>query len=160
MNTTRSILVAAAAGLLMVACGGSVGTVASSPVDTSHMMVSIQSTFTRNVPVGSPTNFDIDVKDVGTVDIPNLTIIFDDGDRFMNNYTIQSAGTCKVDKALPGLACGKVASGADFKVTITAQPSKAGSFVFKFHLADDKQRLHQSDDNEYVYSWTQTVTTS
>jgi hypothetical protein len=30
--------------------------------------------------------------------------------------------------------------------------------VLKFHLADDKQRLHQSADNEYVYSWTQTVT--
>lgn len=144
----------------MVACGGSVGTVPPPTVDTSKMMVAIQSTFTLSVPVGAPTNFDIDVKDVGTVDIPNLTVIFDDGDRFMDNYTVQSAGTCKVDKTLPGLTCGKVATGADFKVTITAQPSKAGSFVFKFHLADDKQRLHQSDDNEYVYSWTQTVTAS
>jgi len=95
---------------------------------------------------------------VGAVDIPNLTVIFDDGDRFMDNYTVQSAGACKVDKGLPGLTCGKVATGADLKVTITAQPSKAGSFVFKFHLANNKQRLHQSDDNEYVYSWTQTVT--
>ena len=160
MNTTRSILTAAAVGLLMVGCGGSVGTAAPSPVDTSKMMVSLDSTFTRSVPIGSPTDFDIDVKDVGSVDIPNLTIIFDDGDRFMDNYTIKSSGTCKVDKGLPGLACGKVATGADFKVTITAQPSKAGSFVFKFHLADNKQRLHQSDDNEYVYSWTQTVTAS
>lgn len=142
----------------MVGCGGSVGTAAPSPVDTSKMMVSLDSTFTRSVPVGSPTDFDIDVKDVGTVDIPNLTVIFDDGDRFMDLYTVKSAGTCKVDKALPGLACGKVATGADFKVTVTAQPSKAGSFVFKFHLANNKQRLHQSDDNEYVYSWTQTVT--
>jgi hypothetical protein len=151
---------AAAVGLLTVACGGSVGTAAPSPVDTSKMMVSLDSTFILSVPVGSPTDFNIDVKDVGTVDIPNLTIIFDDGDRFMDDYTIQSAGTCKVDKGLPGLACGKVATGADFKVTITAKPLKAGSFVFKFHVADDKKRLHQSDDNEYVYSWTQTVTSS
>jgi len=158
VKTSRSILIAAAVGLFTVACGGSVGTVAPSPVDTSKMMVSIDSTFTRSVPVGSPTDFEIDVKDVGTVDIPSLTIIFDDGDRFMDNYTVKSAGTCKVDKALPGLACGKVATGADLKVTVTAQPSKAGSFVFKFHLANNKQRLHQSDDNEYVYSWTQTVT--
>lgn len=158
MNTTKSILMSAAVGLLLVGCGGSVGTAAPSPVDTSKMMVSLDSTFTRSVPVSSPTDFDIDVKDVGTVDIPNLTVIFDDGDRFMDLYTVKSAGTCKVDKALPGLACGKVATGADFKVTVTAQPSKAGSFVFKFHLANNKQRLHQSDDNEYVYSWTQTVT--
>lgn len=154
---------AAALGLLAVACGGSVGTVSTpspSPVDTSKMMVSLDSTFTRSVPVGAPTNFDIDVKDVGSVDIPNLTVIFDDGDRFMDNYTVSAAGPCKVDKGLPGLSCGKVATGADFKVTITAQPSKAGSFVFKFHLANDKQRLHQSDDNEYVYSWTQTVTSA
>jgi hypothetical protein len=144
----------------MVACGGSVGTATPSPVDTSKMMVSTESQFTGSVPVGSPTDFNIDVKDVGTVDIPNLTIIFDDGDRFMDNYAIKSAGTCKVDKGLPGLACGKVAAGADFKFTLTAQPSKAGSFVFKFHLANDKKRLHQSDDNEYVYSWTQTVTSS
>jgi hypothetical protein len=152
------MLMSAAVGLLMVGCGGSVGTAAPSPVDTSKMMVSLDSTFTRSVPVSSPTDFDIDVKDVGTVDIPNLTVIFDDGDRFMDLYTVKSAGTCKVDKALPGLACGKVATGADFKVTVTAQPTKAGSFVFKFHLANNKQRLHQSDDNEYVYSWTQTVT--
>ena len=158
MRTTRSLLSAIAAGFLMVACGGSVGTVTPSPVDTSKMMVKTESTFTLSVPVGSPTDFDIDVKDVGTVDIPNLTIIFDDGDRFMDDYTIKSAGSCKVDKALPGLACGKVATGADLKFTLTAQPLKAGNFVFKFHLANDKKRLHQSDDNEYVYSWTQTVT--
>jgi hypothetical protein len=158
MSTSRSCLAAVAAGFLLVACGGSVGTVAPATVDTSKMMVSLDSTFTRSVPVGSPTSFDIDVKDVGAVDIPNLTVIFDDGDRFMDNYTVQSAGACKVDKGLPGLTCGKVATGADLKVTITAQPSKAGSFVFKFHLANNKQRLHQSDDNEYVYSWTQTVT--
>jgi hypothetical protein len=139
----------------MVACGGTIGTVT---VDTTNMKISVNSTFTTTVPVGSPTSFDMDIKDVGTDDIPNLSIIFDDGDRFMDKYTVQSAGSCKVDKSLPGLACGKLAHGADLVFTITAQPNVAGSYVFKFHVANAKQPLNQSDNNQYVYSWAQTVT--
>jgi hypothetical protein len=139
----------------MVACGGSVGTVT---VDTSKMKISIASTFTGSVPVGSPTDFNMDITDVGTVDIPNLSILFDTPDRFLDKYTVKSAGPCKVDTGLPGLACGKLAHGAELKFTITAQPKGAGSFVFKFHVANNKAPLNEADNNLYVYSWTQTVT--
>jgi hypothetical protein len=143
-------------GLLMVACGGSSGTTAV--VDTSKMMVSFESTFIKSVQVGNPTDFNLDVKDVGTVDIPNLDLLFDDGDRFLDKYTVTSAGSCKVDKGLPGLACGKLAHGAELKFVVTAQPKSAGDFVLKFHIANNKTRLHEADDNEYEYSWSQTVT--
>jgi hypothetical protein len=122
------------------------------------MMISVDSTFTQSVPVGSPTGFDIDIKDVGAADIPNLNILFDTPDLFLDKYTVQNAAPCKVDKSLPGIACGKLAVGADLKFTLTAQPKSAGSFVFKFHVADNKQLLNQSDGSLYVYSWTQTVT--
>lgn len=156
MSISRSTFFAVAVGLLMVACGGSIGTVKT--VDTTNMKISVDSTFIKSVQVGTDTDFDVTIKDVGTDDIPNLSVLFDGGDRFMDKYAVKSAGSCKVDKGLPGLACGKLAHGSELKITITAQPSAAGDFVFKFHVANNKQILNQADDNEYVYSWTQTVT--
>jgi len=155
LKIPRSAFVAVAVGGLMVACGGTIGTVT---VDTTNMLISVTSTFTPSVPVGTPTTFNMDIKAVGTVDIPNLSILFDDGDHFMDKYTVQSAGACKVDKSLPGLACGKLAHGADLVFIITAKPTTAGSYVFKFHVANAKQPLNEADNNEYEYSWTQTVT--
>ena len=155
MTNFRSTFLAASVGLLTVACGGSIGTVT---VDTTNMKISVDSTFTASVPNGSPTGFDLDIKDVGTADIPNLNILFNDGDRFLDKYTVGSAGSCKVDTSLPGLSCGKLAHGADLKFTVTATPKSAGSFVFKFQVAENKQILKQADNNIYVYSWTQTVT--
>jgi hypothetical protein len=156
LNVSRSILLAVAAGLLAVACGGSVGTPAA--VDTTNMKIAVDSTYIKTVQVGSHSKFDINVKDVGKDDIPNLSILFDSGDRFMDKYTVESAGSCKVDKGLPGLACGKLVHGGELKLTMTAQPKTAGDFVFKFHVGNNKTPLNQDDDNEYVYSWTQTVT--
>jgi len=60
------------------------------------MKIQIDSTFIKSVPVGQSTGFDLDIQDVGTVDIPDLYLIFDAGDRFMDKYTIQSAGSCAV----------------------------------------------------------------
>ena len=122
------------------------------------MKISIDSTFIKTVKVGSSTDFDVDIQDVGSDDIPYLTLLFDSGDRFLDTYTIASAGPCNLDTGIAGLACGKLAVGAHLKFTITATPKKAGSYVFKFHVTDYKQILDEVDGNQYVYSWTQTVT--
>ena len=124
------------------------------------MKILIASTFIRSVSVGQSTGFDLDIQDVGTVDIPNLYLIFDAGDLFMDKYTIQSAGTCRVDPAVTGgLACGTLAVGSHLKFTINATPKAAGSYVFKFHVDQYKTRLYEADGTQYFYSWTQTVTT-
>jgi hypothetical protein len=123
------------------------------------MLVTVDSTFIKSVAVGSSTNFDLDIKDVGTVDIPNLDLIFDAGDLFLDKYTIQSAGPCQVDTNLPGLVCGKVATGTHLTFTMKATPNIAGSYVFKFHVDQYKTPLYEADGTQYVYSWTQTVTT-
>jgi hypothetical protein len=123
------------------------------------MKILIASTFIRSVPVGQSTGFDLDIQDVGTVDIPNLYLVFDAGDHFMDKYTIQSAGTCRVDPAVTGgLACGKLAVGSHLKFTINATPKNTGDFVFKFHVDQYKTPLYEADGTQYVYSWTQTVT--
>jgi hypothetical protein len=169
LTAPRSTLVAIACTFLLVACGGSVSKapVASpiptpsptpSPVDTAKMKIAIDSTFIKTVKVGSSTDFDLDIQDVGTDDIPYLTLLFDTGDRFLDVYTISAAGTCKVDTQIAGLACGKLAVGAHLKFTISGTPKTAGSYVFKFHVTDYKQILDEADGNQYVYSWTQTVT--
>lgn len=162
MRTLRSNLAAAAVGLLVLACGGgktaSPATVTPSPTDTANMKISIDSTFIKSVPVGVSTDFDLDIQDVGSVDIPNLSLVFDDGDRFMDKYTIENAGSCSVDSNLPGLACGKLTKGNHLKFTIKGKPKAAGNYVFKFHVDQYKTPLYEADNTEYVYSWTQTVT--
>ncbi|HEY8839126.1 MAG TPA: hypothetical protein VIO80_00495 [Candidatus Dormibacteraeota bacterium] len=171
MRIDRSFLAAIAVGFLVVACGSSPGTATvptptlsslptPSSVDTKNMKILIASTFIRSVSVGQSTGFDLDIQDVGTVDIPNLYLIFDAGDLFMDKYTIQSAGTCRVDPAVTGgLACGTLAVGSHLKFTINATPKAAGSYVFKFHVDQYKTRLYEADGTQYFYSWTQTVTT-
>ena len=123
MSTSRSFLAAIAAGFLMVACGGGSSGTATvptpspsiptpAPTDTKNMKIQIDSTFIKSVPVGKSTGFDLDIQDVGTVDIPDLYLIFDAGDRFMDKYTIQSAGSCRLDTNVTGLACGKPRAGS------------------------------------------------
>ena len=170
MSTSRSFLAAIAAGFLLVACGGGSSGTATvptpspsiptpAPTDTKNMKIQIDSTFIKSVHVGQSTGFDLDIQDVGTVDIPDLYLIFDAGDRFMDKYTIQSAGSCRFDTNVTGLACGKLAAGTHLKFTINATPKSAGDFVFKFHVDEYKTPLYEADGTQYVYSWTQTVTT-
>ena len=173
MKTSRTTtLLAVAFGLLMAGCGGSVAkapavtptpipTPTPSPtpsaVDTSKMIISIDSTFIKTVSVGSSTDFTLDIEDVGTVDVPFLSILFNAGDRFLDIYTITSSKPCTIDTNISGLACGKLAQGTHLMLTITAKPKTAGSYVFKFSITNYKQILKEADGNEYVYSWTQTV---
>jgi hypothetical protein len=156
LNIAKATFAAAALTLLTLACGGSAGT-ATTKVDTTKMKIAVDSTYHQAAQVGTPSNFNITIKDVGTSDIPNLNVLFDEGDRFLDKYTVQSAGPCKVDKGLPGLSCGKLAKGAALTFTMTAKPSTAGSYVFKFHIANVKTPLNEANDIEYVYSWTQTI---
>lgn len=168
MRIDKSIVAAIAVGLLVVACGSSPAAVvptpspplpSPSPTDTKSMQISIASTFVQSVPVGVSTTFALDIQDVGTVDIPNLYLIFDAGDLFMDKYTIESAGPCRVDAAIAGaLACGPLAKGAHLVFTIKGTPKNMGSFVFKFHVNQYKTHLYQADGTQYVYSWAQTVT--
>ena len=170
MRIDRSLLAAIAAGFLMAACGGSPSTATAksptpsppiptpSPLDTKTMKISIDSSFIKTVKVSASTDFDLDIQDVGTADIPNLYLIFDAGDRFMDTYTIESAGPCRVDTTVTGLACGKVTAGTHLKFTVKATPKNTGSFVFKFHVSQYKTPLYEADGTQYVYSWTQTVT--
>jgi hypothetical protein len=123
------------------------------------MKIAIDSTFVKSVSVGQSTGFDLDIQDVGTDDIPDLYLVFDSGDRFLDNYTIQSAGSCRLDTNITGLACGKLAAGTHLKFTINATPKATGSFVFKFHVNEYKTPLYEADGTQYVYSWTQTITT-
>ncbi|HEY8798939.1 MAG TPA: hypothetical protein VIO85_13870 [Candidatus Dormibacteraeota bacterium] len=122
------------------------------------MKISVDSSFVESVPVGHSTDFDLNIGDVGTVDIPDLYLIFDSGDLFMDKYTIQSAGPCRVDPTVTGLACGKVAVGTHLKFTIKATPKNTGNFVFKFSVDQYKTPLYEADGTQYVYSWTQAVT--
>ena len=168
MRIDKSLVVAIAAGLLVVACGSSPAAVvptpspplpSPSPTATKSMLISIASTFVESVPVAVSTKFDLDIQDVGTVDIPNLYLIFDAGDLFMDKYSIESAGPCRVDAAISGaLACGILAKGAHLKFTIKGTPKNTGSFVFKFHVNQYKTHLYEADGTQYVYSWTQSVT--
>lgn len=170
MRINKSFLAAIAFGFLVVACGGSPSTANApsqtppglptpAPTDTANMKISITSTFIKSVPVGQSTGFDLDIQDVGTVDIPDLYLIFDAGDRFLDKYTVASAGSCRLDANVTGLACGKLATGTHLKFTINATPKATGDFVFKFHVDEYKTPLYEADGTQYVYSWTQTVTT-
>jgi hypothetical protein len=169
LRIDRSLLAALAVGLLVFACGGSPSTAAvptptpsplptPSPTDTKNMKISIDSTFIKTVSVGQSTDFSLDIQDVGTVDIPDLYLIFDAGDRFLDKYTIKSFGLCRLDPNVTGLACGRLAIGTHLKFTITGTPKSTGDFVFKFHVDEYKTPLFEADGTQYVYSWTQTVT--
>jgi hypothetical protein len=169
LRIDRAFLALVAVGFFAVACGSSPGTAKAptpspalptpSTVDTKNMKIAVDSTFIKTVPVAVSTGFDLDIQDVGTVDIPNLYLIFDAGDHFLDKYTIESAGTCRVDTAVSGLACGSVAKGTHLKFTINATPKVTGNFVFKFHVNQYKTPLYEADGTQYVYSWTQSVTT-
>jgi hypothetical protein len=173
LKTSWTTLLAVAFTLLLVGCGGTVAQTppastptpiptpipspTPSPVDVSKMIISIDSTFIKTVAVGTSTDFNLDIQDVGTVDIPYLSILFNSGDRFLDIYTITSSSPCTIDTNISGLACGKLALGTHLTLTITAKPKTAGSYVFKFSVTNYKQILKEADGNQYVYSWTQTV---
>jgi hypothetical protein len=174
LKTSRTTLLAVAFGFLLVGCGGTVAQTPAtsptpiatpvpspspipSPVDVSKMIISIDSTFIKTVAVGSSTDFNLDIQDVGTVDIPYLSILFNAGDHFLDIYTVTSSTPCTIDTVISGIACGRLAQGAHLVLTITAKPNTAGSYVFKFSVTNYKQILKEADGNQYVYSWTQTV---
>ena len=124
----------------------------------SSTAISIDSRYPLTASVGAPSDFDFTVKNVGTTNITNLTILFDDGDHFLDHYTVTTSGPCTVEKSLPGLACGPLAPGSEVKFTMTAWPRGAGSFTFTFHVGDNSLYLEQADGKSYNYSWTQTIT--
>jgi len=123
-----------------------------------NMQISIASTFVQSVPRRVPTTFDLDIQDVGTVDIPNLYLIFDRRSDFSWTSTRSS------QPAMPG-RCGHrwrtglwpARKGRAPRVHITGTPKNMGSFVFKFHVNQYKTHLYEADGTQYVYSWTQTV---
>lgn len=139
--------------LLAPGCGDSGGATG----DDTSMAISDDSSYASTVTVGRITTFDFTIKDVGTVDIPSLGIMFDDGDHFLDDYTVIKAGPCKVDKGLPGLTCGLLAQGKELKFSMTAQPRNAGNFTFKYHIANGGLYLNEADGKGYTYSWTQTI---
>jgi hypothetical protein len=147
------VILAALTLVALIGCGDGGGTTVG---DTS-MAISDDSSFHATVSVGRITDFDFTIKDVGTVDIPSLDIMFDGGDKFLDHYTVIKAGPCKVDKDLPGLACGLLAQGKELKFNMTAQPRTAGNFTFKYHIANDGRYLNEADGKGYTYSWTQTI---
>jgi len=125
--------------------------------NTSKTAISTDSQYRGTAIVGVVSDFDISVKNGGTTDIANVTILFDDGDRFLDHYTVLTSGPCTVDKSLPGLSCGPLAHGDELKFTMTAQPRDAGNFTFKFHIGDGKLWLDEADGKGYAYSWTQAI---
>ena len=118
----------------------------------------IKTIYPPTASVGARSDFDFTVKNVGTTRITNLTILFDDGDHFLDHYTVLTSGPCTVEKSLPGLACGPLAPGSEVTFTMTAQPRDAGSFTFKFHVGDHSLYLDEANGQGYIYSWTQTIT--
>ena len=123
----------------------------------SSTAISIDSRYSRTASVGATSDFDFTVKNVGTTNITNLTILFDDGDHFLDHYTVMTSGPCTVEKSLPGLACGPLAPGSEVQFTMTAQARDAGYFTFKFHVGDNRLNLDEADGAGYTYSWTQTI---
>jgi hypothetical protein len=122
------------------------------------MKIAIDSTYHKTPKVGTSTTFDVDIQDVGTADIPNVYLAFNLGtDRFLDIYSVESAGPCQVDTNVPGLACGKLTQGAHLTFTIKATPKTAGSYVFKFTVNQYKTILSQDDGEQYDYTWTQTI---
>ena len=153
VETAALALVIAAAAVALIFAGLHVQSVIG-----SSTAISIHgSKYLRTATVGAASDFDFTVKNVGTTRITNLTILFDEGDRFLDHYTVISAGPCAVVKSLPGLACGSLAPGSDVQFTMTAQPRDAGNFTFKFHIGDTRLPLKEANGQGYVYSWMQTI---
>jgi hypothetical protein len=74
-----------------VGCGGGDSGTATAPAggaETSSMAIKEDSAFHATVFVGKHTDFDMLVRNVGTVDIPNVAILFDDGGKFLDVYTV------------------------------------------------------------------------
>ena len=126
-------------------------------VSGSSTAISLDGQYLGTATVGTPSNFDFTVRNVGTAQISNLTILFDDGDRFLDHYTVLTSGPCTVEKSLPGLACGPLAHGSELKFTMTAQPRDAGHFTFTFHIGDSSLRLAEANGRVYQYSWMQMI---
>jgi membrane associated rhomboid family serine protease len=123
----------------------------------SSTAISIDDRFSPTATVGATSDFDFTVKNVGTTNITNLTILFDDGDRFLDHYTVLTSGPCTVEKSLPGLACGPLAPGSELQFVMTARPRDAGNFTFKFHVGDNRLQLDEAGGEGYTYNWTQTI---
>jgi len=152
VETAALALVIAAAAVALIFAGLHV----QSEIGSSTA-ISIDSRYSRTATVGAPSDFDFTVKNVGTTSITNLTILFDDGDHFLDHYTVLTSGPCTVEKSLPGLACGPLAPGSEVKFTMTAQARDAGNFTFKFHIGDHGLYLDEANGQGYIYSWTQTI---
>jgi membrane associated rhomboid family serine protease len=152
VETAALALVIAAAAVALIFAGLHVQSVIG-----SSTAISIDGHYSKTATVGAPSDFDFTVKNVGTTHITNLTILFDDGDRFLDHYTVLTSGPCTVEKSLPGLACGPLAPGSEVNFTMTAQPRDAGSFTFKFHVGDNRLHLKQANGEVYFYSLTQTI---
>lgn len=152
VETSALALVIAAAAAALIFAGLHVQSVIG-----SSTAVSVDGHYSATATVGATSDFDFTVKNVGTTHIANLTILFDDGDRFLDHYTVLTSGPCTVEKSLPGLACGPLAPGSEVQFTMTAQARDAGNFTFKFHVGDNSLYLDQADGHSYFYSWTQTI---
>jgi hypothetical protein len=152
VETAALAMVIAAAAVALIFAGLHV----QSEIGSSKA-ISIDALYSPTASVGVPSDFDFTVKDVGTTRITNLTILFDDGDHFLDHYTVLTSGPCTVEKSLPGLACGPLAPGSEVKFTMTAQARDAGNFTFKFHIGDSVVYLVQANGEHYTYSWTQTI---
>jgi membrane associated rhomboid family serine protease len=152
VETAALALVIAAAAVALIFAG-----LHMQSVSGSSTAISIDGQYSQTAIVGAPSDFDFTVKNVGTTHITNLTILFDDGDHFLDHYTVLTSGPCTVEKSLPGLACGPLAPGSEVKFTMTAQPRDAGNFIFKFHVGDNGLHLKQANGEGYTYSWTQTI---
>jgi len=149
-------------GLALVVAGAAVALIfaglhVQSEIGASKA-ISVDGGYSPTAIVGTLSDFDFTVDNVGTTRIANLTILFDGGDRFLDHYTVVASGPCTVEKSLPGLACGPLAPGSEVKFKMTAQPRDAGTFTFKFHVGDSLLYLEEANGGRYVYSWTQTIT--
>jgi membrane associated rhomboid family serine protease len=151
-ETAALALVIAAASVALIFAGLHVQSVIGSTT-----AISIDGRYKGTATVGAPSDFDFTVKNVGTTEITNLTILFDEGDNFLDHYAVLTSGPCTVEKSLPGLACGPLAPGSELKFTMTALPRDAGNFTFKFHVGDNGLHLAEANGDVYVYSWTQTI---
>ena len=152
VETAALALVIASAAVALIFAGLHVASLSGSP-----KAISIEAPYSPTATVGTPIDFGFTVKNVGTTRITNLTILFDEGDHFLDHYTVLASGPCTVDRSLPGLACGPLAPGSVLRFTLTAQPRDAGRFTFKFHIGDGVLYLEQANGKLYAYIWTQTI---
>jgi membrane associated rhomboid family serine protease len=152
VETAALALVIAAAAVALIFAGLHVQSVIG-----SSTAISVGGQYLPTATVGVPSDFKFTVRNVGTTHITNVTILFDDGDRFLDHYSVLTSGPCTVEKSLPGLACGPLAPGSELKFTMTAKPRDAGNFTFKFHVGDNGLQLKEANGGVYFYSLTQTI---